>query len=253
MSKPSYASASLPMILMNRSASQPEDRRGTIVSGRSEDSKLSALKAYQRAKGLCFKCGERWGQTHRCLNSVPLHVVEEMCALTAISDKTDSAKETEEPIEVNGGFQDSSQSIVTKLLPGLQIPEAALDLKLVWRGGKLVPQFLVKWSGWCSSVAAWKYEVVIKQQFPFEITKKINSVAYELAVPPSSSIQPVFHFSLSNPLVKANTLVSSSIPDLSQALQIPKEVLDSRFLRLGGRVTPQVLTRWIGWPASLAT
>jgi hypothetical protein len=180
-------------------------------------------------------------------------VVEEMCALTAISDKTDSAKETEEPIEVNGGFQDSSQSIVTKLLPGLQIPEAALDLKLVWRGVKLVPQFLVKWSGWCSSVAAWKYEVVIKQQSPFEITKKINSVAYELAVPPSSSIQPVFHFSLSNPLVKANTLVSSSIPDLSQALQIPKEVLDSRFLRLGGRVTPQVLTRWIGWPASLAT
>jgi hypothetical protein len=52
MSKPYYASASLPMILMNRSASQPEDRRGTIVSGRSEDSKLSALKAYQRAKGL---------------------------------------------------------------------------------------------------------------------------------------------------------------------------------------------------------
>ncbi|KAL5651409.1 hypothetical protein ACJX0J_036867 [Zea mays] len=43
-----------------------------------EGNKLEALKAYRRAKGLCFKCGEKWGHNHRCLTSVLLHFVEEM-------------------------------------------------------------------------------------------------------------------------------------------------------------------------------
>jgi hypothetical protein len=60
-----------------------EDRRRPYgSSGRTEDQKLAALKSYRRANGLCFKCGEKWNYNHHCSNSVPLHVVEEMWAVT---------------------------------------------------------------------------------------------------------------------------------------------------------------------------
>lgn len=34
--------------------------------------------AYCKAKGLCYKCGLRWGPTHKCSSTIPLHVVEEL-------------------------------------------------------------------------------------------------------------------------------------------------------------------------------
>lgn len=39
------------------------------------DDKWGALRAYRRAKGLCFTCGERWGKDHVCRQEVQLHVV----------------------------------------------------------------------------------------------------------------------------------------------------------------------------------
>jgi hypothetical protein len=56
----------LPPGLGNRSVGFP-------VKG--QDNKMATLKAYRKAKGLCFKCGECWGQLHRCSNMVPLQVV----------------------------------------------------------------------------------------------------------------------------------------------------------------------------------
>lgn len=41
-------------------------------------SNLQALRNYRRARGLCFKCGEKWGQDHTCPATVQLHVVEEL-------------------------------------------------------------------------------------------------------------------------------------------------------------------------------
>lgn len=41
-------------------------------------SKLQTLKAYRRARGLCFKCGERWGQDRTCPATIQLHIVEEL-------------------------------------------------------------------------------------------------------------------------------------------------------------------------------
>ena len=61
-----------------------------------EQDKLSALKAYHRAKGLRFVCGEKWGKDHKCNTTVQLHVVQEMldfCAsgpLSSDSDDSDS-------------------------------------------------------------------------------------------------------------------------------------------------------------------
>lgn len=59
-----------------------EDKRFTPATrSKVDEDKLSMLRAYRKAKGLCFKCGERWGHTHKCSTSVPLHLVEEMWAL----------------------------------------------------------------------------------------------------------------------------------------------------------------------------
>jgi hypothetical protein len=78
-----------------RNAQSTNERRGvTTMNPRTNDGKLSALKAYRRAKGLCFKCGERWGQNHRCSANVPLHVVE-MWAMAQATEESDSNEELE--------------------------------------------------------------------------------------------------------------------------------------------------------------
>ena len=42
------------------------------------DDKLSALKNYRRSKGLCFKCGEKWGPNHKCPATVSLNALEKI-------------------------------------------------------------------------------------------------------------------------------------------------------------------------------
>lgn len=42
------------------------------------EDKMATLRAYRRARGLCFTCGERWGREHRCGPTVQLHVVAEL-------------------------------------------------------------------------------------------------------------------------------------------------------------------------------
>lgn len=44
----------------------------------SVDDKLATLKAYRRAKGLCFVCGERWGRDHKC-NSQYNFILSKRC------------------------------------------------------------------------------------------------------------------------------------------------------------------------------
>ena len=45
------------------------------------DDKLANLMSYRRSKGLCFKCGGKWGPQHKCPTSVPLNLVEEIWGL----------------------------------------------------------------------------------------------------------------------------------------------------------------------------
>lgn len=59
-----------------------EDRRGTEASrAQTDSSKIAALRNFRRARGLCFKCGERWGKEHVCPAQVQMHVVEELLAM----------------------------------------------------------------------------------------------------------------------------------------------------------------------------
>uniref|UniRef100_A0A453QMI9 Retrotransposon gag domain-containing protein n=1 Tax=Aegilops tauschii subsp. strangulata TaxID=200361 RepID=A0A453QMI9_AEGTS len=57
----------------------------------SVDDKLKTLRAYRRARGLCFTCGERWGQGHTCAATVPLHVVEELVGMLTVPASPESA------------------------------------------------------------------------------------------------------------------------------------------------------------------
>lgn len=56
-------------------ADRPESSR---AAQNAVEDKLTALKSYRRAKGLCFTCGEKWAREHQCKASVQLHVVQEM-------------------------------------------------------------------------------------------------------------------------------------------------------------------------------
>ncbi|XP_044326292.1 uncharacterized protein [Triticum aestivum] len=52
---------------------------------------MATLKAYRRARGLCFTCGERWGREHRCGPTVQLHVVEELLDMMRTDQEEDVA------------------------------------------------------------------------------------------------------------------------------------------------------------------
>ena len=56
---------------------------------RADTSKVKALRDYRRARGLCFKCGERWEHDHVCPTSVQLHVVEELLELFSLDEPVD--------------------------------------------------------------------------------------------------------------------------------------------------------------------
>lgn len=43
-----------------------EKKGGDQVKPKSSEDKLTALKNFRRAKGLCFKCGEKWNPSHTC-------------------------------------------------------------------------------------------------------------------------------------------------------------------------------------------
>jgi RNase H-fold protein (predicted Holliday junction resolvase) len=66
---------------LDKSPAAPSAKERHVVDtsrGRSSDEKLSTLRAYRRAKGLCVKCAEKWHRDHKCPDSVQLHVLQEV-------------------------------------------------------------------------------------------------------------------------------------------------------------------------------
>ena len=56
---------------------------------------MTAIKAYRRAKGLCYKCGNKWAPGHKCAPTVSLHVVEELWQLLPDSPATTRPEESD--------------------------------------------------------------------------------------------------------------------------------------------------------------
>ena len=62
-------------------APQAESPKTAPADGNS----LSTLRAYRRAWGLYFKCGERWGRDHTCPATIQMHVLEELLDFVGVS------------------------------------------------------------------------------------------------------------------------------------------------------------------------
>jgi len=73
----------------------------TVEASRPHDDKLSALKNYHHAKGLCFTCGERWAKDHKCQAIVQLHVVQELVeCMQSLVESLPEAKESIDNMEL---------------------------------------------------------------------------------------------------------------------------------------------------------
>lgn len=68
-------------------------RFSTHSKRKPHDEKLAALVAYRKAKGLCFKCGLKWGSGHQCPEYVPLNVVEEIWQMLTIDESQATLQE----------------------------------------------------------------------------------------------------------------------------------------------------------------
>uniref|UniRef100_A0ACD5U6K5 Uncharacterized protein n=1 Tax=Avena sativa TaxID=4498 RepID=A0ACD5U6K5_AVESA len=71
-------------------APRAADNKKLELARSGNDDRLTALRNYRRAKVLCFKCGERWGQEHTCPTTVQMHVVEELLAMFSQDELTGS-------------------------------------------------------------------------------------------------------------------------------------------------------------------
>lgn len=75
-----------------------EEKRKAKVGRTGTVDRWSSLKEYRRSKGLCYRCGERWGKDHIRNKSIHLHIVQEM--LDCLQDPVDdglSEPEEESP------------------------------------------------------------------------------------------------------------------------------------------------------------
>jgi hypothetical protein len=71
-----------------------------VARGQTSEDKLASLYDYCKAKDLCYKCGLRYSRGHKCADSMPLHVVEELWQVMQLPESDDRSV-AEEPVELN--------------------------------------------------------------------------------------------------------------------------------------------------------
>lgn len=82
---------------------------------------------------------------------------------------------------------------------------------------------------------------------PFQILKRIRTVAYKLQLPSHSKIHLVFHVSLLKKKLGALTVPIVALPDVGTEGHIlikPVAVLEQRMVRKGNVAVTQVLVQW---------
>jgi hypothetical protein len=105
-----------------------------------------------------------------------------------------------------------------------------------------------------SSIAARaNHKLSFKFFGPFQVTAKVGTVAYRLALPASSSVHPVFHVSQLKKAVGPHQSITATPPEPDIQWSFPVAILQRRTLTTGVSSKTQGLIRWSHLPDSLAT
>ncbi|WVZ69199.1 hypothetical protein U9M48_018023 [Paspalum notatum var. saurae] len=103
-------------------ASQPKEPDKGFFSAKKEmskrddknsgEDKLAALRAFRKANGLCFTCGEKYtGRNHKCPAQVPLHIIQEI--VDAFQLETQSESDSDAPLDESEEVIMSVQEVVS--------------------------------------------------------------------------------------------------------------------------------------------
>lgn len=90
---------------------------------------------------------------------------------------------------------------------------------------------------------------------PYEVIAKVGKVAYELLLPDSTSVHPVFHVSQLKKAIPPSLQVSTNLPHstTTDSLRFPVKILQKRLKPHSSRLVYEVLVQWSFWPTSMAT
>uniref|UniRef100_A0A8R7PSC5 Tf2-1-like SH3-like domain-containing protein n=1 Tax=Triticum urartu TaxID=4572 RepID=A0A8R7PSC5_TRIUA len=97
------------------------------------------------------------------------------------------------------------------------------------------------------------HKLAFKFYGPFRILARVGEVSYELDLPATSRVHPVFHVSLLKRVLASDSQVLPHLAPPDAHLQIPEQVLQQRVVRRGNNFVVQVLFRWSDSSAELAT
>lgn len=88
---------------------------------------------------------------------------------------------------------------------------------------------------------------------PYQILSKVGSVAYKLQLPADSMVHPVFHVSQLKGTQNFKHSIQSQLPSITDHIQYPVQILDTRIQKKGNKVVRQILVCWSNLPAVEAT
>jgi hypothetical protein len=97
------------------------------------------------------------------------------------------------------------------------------------------------------------HKLAFKYFGPYLVTAKVGYVAYQLKLPESSALHPVFHVSMLKNAVGANTQVCPTLPPFFDSMQWQEKLLQRRLVPTSDGPAPQLLIKWSSWPEELAT
>lgn len=98
-----------------------EKKGGELNRGTNLSDKVSALRSFRRAQGLCYLCAEKWSPTHKCSGTVQLHAVQELFALFP-----DNANEDQASIS----SEDSDSSLLAMSVHAVQGTDSQSTIRL---------------------------------------------------------------------------------------------------------------------------
>lgn len=97
------------------------------------------------------------------------------------------------------------------------------------------------------------HKLSFKYYGPFPVLARIGTVAYKLLLPAENSIHPIFHVSQLKLAHGFKHSAEAELPHSLTLVSFPLQILDSRHVKKGNRIIPQVLVVWSDSNADSAT